>query len=167
MKNQRYNLLTTIIVSSLHPNEPQQAGTKWEPTNAMDIQEADALCEVNYAEKVEAAKGDTVTPTWLQRQDAAKKQLSLDSGMEPGEQHTQPQAATATTSTDKALTDEQLGLILEGSVDNVRAELGGLTQEQLDKLWELEDDKASGGKQRKGVFEAINEAIDGLNGDQE
>lgn len=149
MKNQRYKLLTTIIVSALHPNEPNDAGTVWEPVNVIDIQEAKALVQAGYAEET----SDTKTPlasTVLERQDAARKaKEAADRGEEL------PKQPVSTNDE-----DEKLSLILSGNVEQVRAELEGLTSAQLLRLDELEGDAEQGGKQRKGVAEAIAEAYE-------
>lgn len=160
MKNQRYSLLTTIIVSALHPNEPQQAGTKWEPTNAIDIGEANELVQIGYAEKIDANKDDVLTLTVLQRQDEAKRKAAA----EADEELADPLADNTLTG---GLTDEELALILEGNIDQVKAELDGLTAAQLHRLDELEGDKEQGGKQRKGVHDAIADAIAALDDGQE
>lgn len=149
MKNQRYNLLTTLIVSALHPNEPQAAGTIWEPTNTIDIQEADELVLADYAEKIDHDEDDVITPTWLQRQDEAKRKAE-----EPAEE--EPVAVAPFEG--RVIGDAGLALILEGSVEQVKAELAGLSSEQLLRLSELEGDKEQGGKQRKGVADAIEAA---------
>lgn len=160
MKNQRYKLLTTIIVSALHPNEPHAPGTVWEPTNAIDVQEADQLVEAKYAEKTSDAKA-TVTPTWLQRQDDAKRK-AVEAPAE------EPVPGSKSSTQDDGLSDEELELVLEGNVEQVKAELDGLTREQLLRLDELEGDKDQGGKQRKGVHDAIADAIAALeDGEQE
>lgn len=158
MKKQRYNLLTTLIVSALHPNEPQAPGTKWEPTNVIDIQEADALVASNYAEKVDAAKDDTVTPTWLQRQDEAKRAAAAKADV------VEPTTVTIPED-DDTLSDEELALVLEGNVDQVAAELDGLTVEQLQRLDAME--ASEDGKKRKGVADAIADAIAALEADPE
>lgn len=159
MKNQRFNLLTTLIVSALHPNEPQPAGTKWEPTNVIDIQEANELVLANYAEKIDADKSHTVTPTWLQRQDEAKRKAAEEVVSEP-----EPDS-TPDGGSDDDLTDDELALVLEGNVEQVKAELDGLTVEQLKRLDALEG--AEGAKQRKGVTDAIADAISALENPQE
>lgn len=143
MKTQRYNLLTTAIVGAVHANQPQVGGTKWEPTNANDVQEAELLCKAGYAEKIDAVKGDEVTPTWLQRQDALAKTKAEEPIQEPGQ----------TVSNDDM---EALALILDGSVDSVTAELDGLNEDELRQLDALE----AAGKGRKGVHEAIAAALD-------
>lgn len=157
MKNQRYSLLTTIIVSALHPNEPQQAGTKWEPTNAIDIGEANELVGIGYAEKIDASKDDVLTLTVLQRQDEAKRKAAEAEDVE-----VEPDPLA-----DDTLADEELALILDGNVEQVKAELDGLTAAQLHRLDELEGDKEQGGKQRKGVHDAIADAIAALDDGQE
>lgn len=149
MKNQRYHLLTKLIVSALHPNEPQSAGTKWDPTNAIDIQEANELVQMTYAERIDGNKADTVTPTWLQRQDEGLRKVDADEADEA----VVPLAG-------KIVADDQLDLILEGNVESVRAELDGLSSEQLHRLDELEG--AEGGKRRKGVHDAITDAVAAL-----
>lgn len=141
MKNQRYSLLSTMLISAIHPNEPQAAGTVWEPTNAIDIQEAELLCKAGYAEHTTASKDDVVTATKLQREDA--KPASAPVNENPAD-------------TGDDLDDEMLALILDGSVENVAAELDGLSAEQLKRLVQLERK----GKDRKGVHEAIAAAIE-------
>lgn len=162
MSNQRYKLLTTLIVSALHPNEPQQAGGVWEPTNAIDIQEAEYLVKTGYAEEHTATKKDVVLKTWLQQQDEAKrKKAAEDAGEEePATVVTTPPAG------EKTYTDEELLLVLDGNVENVEAELEGLTLDALNRLDVLED-REDGGKKRKGVHDAIAAAIEALEGDQE
>lgn len=147
MKTQRYNLLTTCIVTGLHPNEPQGAGTKWEPTNAIDVQEAEQLTELTYAERWDARKEDVVSKTWLQKQDEAKQAAAAEAAgdFEPG-----------TGNNEVTGDDADLLLILGGNVEAVTGEIDGLDVDQLRRLYELE----SAGKNRKGVAEAINEAIE-------
>lgn len=140
MKNQRYSLLSTMLISAIHPNEPQAAGTVWEPTNAIDIQEAELLCKAGYAEHTTASKGEVVA-TKLQREDAR-----------PAPVNEKPDD----TGSNDDLDDEMLDLILDGSVENVAAELDGLSVEQLQRLGQLERK----GKDRKGVHEAIAAAIE-------
>jgi hypothetical protein len=153
MKNQRYNLLTTLIVSALHPNEPFPVGTTWEPTNAIDIQEAEALCLAGYAKKIDGGASDKLQPTWLQKQDEAKRKAAEQ------EQSQDEEDPAPTITSDE---DEELRAILLGNVEQVRAELDGLTAAQLLRLDELEGDKEQGGKARKGVHDAINEAYAAL-----
>jgi hypothetical protein len=151
MKTQRYRLLTTLIVSALHPNEPHPTGTEWAPVNVIDIQEADSLVLSGYAEKSEGKGSAPLASTVIERQDAARKaKEAADRG-----ETVDDDAGSNLNETDQVLT-----LILEGSVDQVKAELDGLTGEQLQRLSELED--GADGKQRKGVADAITAAIEAL-----
>ena len=151
MKNQRYKLLTMLIVSALHPNEPYGAGTVWEPTNTIDIQEAEQLVLATYAEKIDGDKDDAVTPTLLQRQDEAKRKSEADE---------EAPASDIVPFTGRVLTDDELALILEGDIKAVKPELDGLSAEQLYRLDELEG--TEGGKKRKGVHDAIADALASL-----
>lgn len=152
MKSQRYNLLTTLIVSALHPNEPFGVGTIWEPTNTVDIHEAEALCEMKYAKHHAATKDDKVEPTWLQKQDAKRiaeeDAADASNGFDPDD--------LGEGSGDKDLSDAELALILEGSVDAVSAELADLTEPQLIRLAGLEEARE---RPRKGVADAIADAV--------
>ena len=47
----KFKLLTTAIVSAIHPNEPARVGSVWEPKSAPDISEAEALQAIGYAEQ--------------------------------------------------------------------------------------------------------------------
>lgn len=158
MSTPRYRLLTTLIVSALHPNEPHPAGTEWAPKNVLDVKEADELVQVGYAEQVKGTSNAPLASLVLDREDAARKRKeALDRGEDPDAdvvvtEKKQPPANTGD--------DEVLSLILEGNVDQVKAELDGLTVEQLLRLAELEGDAEQGGKQRKGVLEAIDAAVE-------
>ena len=155
MKNTRYKLLTSIIVSALHPNEPQAGGVVWEPTNTIDQHEADLLVKSGYAEEHEATKDDKLTPTWLQRQDEAKrKREAADVPVSTIDLQSQGQVA---------FTDDELNLILDGNVDQVTAELDGLDAATLERLETLEGRRE---KPRAGVSKAIAAAIENL-GEQE
>lgn len=151
MKNKRYNLLTTLIVSALHPNEPFGAGTKWEPTNAIDIREAEELTAAKYAEEWTPRKEDELTLTRLQKEDAAKGSGAA------GESTVDDDVADPAAG--DGLSDDELSLILDGSVDAVAAELEGLDEDTLRRLYELE---AARERPRKGVADAINDAIEAL-----
>jgi hypothetical protein len=152
MKNKHYRLLTTLIVSALHPNEPHQAGTIYQPNNTNDIKEADELVQMGYAKedvpgKDAEGKPEVVTLTRIQREDAAAaKQAKIDAGEgdEPGQVGGDDN-------------DAKLKLILEGNVGQVTAELDGMSREDLERLAELE--AGEGGKNRVGVNDAIADAI--------
>lgn len=152
MKTQRYKLLTTLIVSALHPNEPQAAGTVWAPVNVIDVQEAEALVTASYAEKTDDDKAPLAS-TVLERQDAARKRKEAEDRGETVEDSKPPAPVVSED-------DQVLSLILEGTVDQVKAELEGLTAEQLTRLGELEAEK--GEKARKGVADAVAEALEEL-----
>lgn len=51
MSKQKYKLLTACIVSAINSSDVSQRGTVWEPVEVMDVQEADALEKIGYAEK--------------------------------------------------------------------------------------------------------------------
>jgi hypothetical protein len=147
MKTQRYRLLTTLIVSALHRNEPHPKGTEWAPSNVIDVQEADALVQSGYAEKVTGDSKAPLASTVFEREDAARKrQEALDRGEDL--EDTKPVTDA----------DDVLWLILDGSVDDVTAELEGLTPEQLTRLAELE--ASADGKKRKGVADAVAQYLD-------
>jgi hypothetical protein len=156
MKTQRYNLLTALIVSALHPNEPQAPGTKWEPTNAIDVQEANELTLAGYAEKIEAKASDKITPTWLQRQDEARRKAAVEA--EVADVPRVDPNANDGQGDGGGFSDEELKLILAGSVEQIKAELEGLTADQLLRLAELEGDAEQDGKQRVTAIQAIEAA---------
>ena len=57
----KYKLLTTAIVSALHPNEQQAKGSVWEPKDRADVLEAEALAVAGFAESTnEAATVKTI-----------------------------------------------------------------------------------------------------------
>ena len=51
----KYKLLTTAIVSALHPNEQQAKGSVWEPKDRADVLEAEALAIAGFAESTNEA----------------------------------------------------------------------------------------------------------------
>jgi hypothetical protein len=148
MKTQRYNLLTALIVSALHPNEPQAPGTKWEPTNAIDVQEANELTLAGYAEKIEAKASDKITPTWLQRQDEARRKAAVEA--EVADVPRVDPNANDGQGDGGGFSDEEL--------EQIPAELEGLTADQLLRLAELEGDAEQDGKQRVTAIQAIEAA---------
>lgn len=155
MKTQRYKLLTTLIVSALHPNEPHQAGTEWAPKNVLDIREADELVTAGFAEKVGGDSKSPLASLVLDRkEEARRRQEAIDRGENPDEGDTT--AETVVTDDNGGNTEEAvLTLILEGNIDQVKSELPGLTEPQLQRLAELE----LAGQGRKGVAEAIEAAV--------
>lgn len=158
MKTQRYKLLTTLIVSALHPNEPHQAGTEWAPKNVLDIREADELVAVGFAEKVGDSKAPLASLALDRKEEARRRQEAIDRGENPDEG-----AETVVADDNGGNTEDQvLALILEGTVDQVKSELTGLTEAQLQRLAELE----LAGHGRKGVAEAIEVAVAELSAEE-
>lgn len=156
MKTQRYKLLTTLIVSALHPNEVHQTGTVWAPSNRMDILEAEDLVKSGYAEKTNDTKASLASLALDRKEAARQRQAAIDRGEDPDAGAASAPVVTDTSTSD----DEVLSLILEGSVDQVVAELEGLTEAQLQRLAELE--AGENGKKRKGVAEAVEAAVEAL-----
>jgi hypothetical protein len=60
--SKKYKLLTTAIVSALHPNQPQAGGSVWEPKDRNEVLEAEALHQAGLAEPTnESATVRTLT----------------------------------------------------------------------------------------------------------
>lgn len=127
----KYKLLTTAIVSALHPNEQQAKGSVWEPKDRADVLEAEALAVAGFAESTnEAATVKTI----------AEKREGADD--------------------DDADVETELSELLEGNVETVNeaidAAFDDLTAEQLESLSALE----AKGKNRKGVLDHIAQYLD-------
>lgn len=127
----KYKLLTTAIVSALHPNEQQAKGSVWEPKDRADVLEAEALAVAGFAESTnEAATVKTI----------AEKREGADD--------------------DDADVETELSELLEGNVETVNeaidAAFDDLTAEQLKSLSVLE----AKGKNRKGVLDHIAQYLD-------
>lgn len=155
MKTQRYKLLTTLIVSALHPNEVHQAGTVWAPTNRMDIIEAEDLVKAGYAEHTGDTKAPLASLALDRKEEARRRQEAIDRGENPDEGDTTAETVVTDDKTGGDTEEAVLTLILEGNIDQVKSELPGLTEPQLQRLAELE----LAGQGRKGVAEAIEAAV--------
>lgn len=154
-KPQGFKLLTTLIVSALHPNEPKNEGTVWVPTNRMDVLEAEGLVKAKYAAEYEPAKGDTIHPTWLQVQDEQRRKEE--------DEEDEEDLTTDPTGSD-GLSDDELSIILDGNVAHVTSELAGLERSELERLAALENARD---QPRKGVNDAIADAIAAIDAQQQ
>jgi hypothetical protein len=132
MSKSNYKLLTSCIVSALHPNEPIAAGTVF---NAKDYaggeQEAKQLVLLGYAEVTDEA---------------------------PTHNAEKPEADPAAISGLEEDEDAPLKLILGGNVESVKEAIasGSLTPEQIKRLGEL---NILSEKPRQGVEDAVEAAL--------
>lgn len=125
-----FKLTTKVIVSAIHPNEPQAKGTVWHPANRSQELEAQALHNVGLA----APTNEAVTVKSVEQPDPVAE--------------------------DEGDVDTELATLLEGNVSEVNEAIDDafddLSAEQLEALSKLE----AAGKNRKGVLDHIAQYLD-------
>jgi hypothetical protein len=162
MSNKSYRLLTTAIVSALHPNEPTARGAVWAPSERNDQLEADALVNVGYAEETNVK----ATHETLAEKNAGKGKKSPPVSGTEVDAIRQPDgtflsAAGVQVNADgtpfASMEDTVIGEFLANNATDVIAALADATPEHkamLPRMAELEQ----AGKARKTVLEAIDAA---------
>lgn len=165
-----FKLLTTAIISSIHPNQPVPAGSIWKPEERDEELEAQALESCGFAQRTNE-EVDTLTALQRARRDAEKpsdKDVPL-SGVK-FEAIRQPDGTFLSPSGVRVNEDgtiyqepieDTIRTKLEGTVDEVSAYIDDLLngddpKSQIELLTRLE----TAGKNRKGVLEVAGQALE-------
>lgn len=172
MKN-HFKLLTTAIISTIHPNQPVPVGSVWFPEERDEVLEAEALESRGFAQRT-SENVDTLTALQRARRDAEKPAedevplsgIKFEAIRQPDGTFLSPSGVRVNE--DGTIYEEPVVAIedtirtkLEGTVDEVSAYIDDLLngddpKAQIELLSSLE----AAGKNRKGVLEVAGQALE-------